>query len=156
MVAIRFFIRCICSLPMHIVLRKSPAIIQFDFHFWLRLTYLSYEPISYNCRIWFGFMKGKWSFFEVALYPSYFAIPLSLASQKRNFEEMNCRSVLINFNVICQLKKIKLNNKKWMRAYDVGTKTQRTSFVDPSWFKSAGNLTSVIKWHNMCLKKNSE
>ena len=40
-----------------------------------------------------------------------------------------------------------------MRAYDVGRKTQRTSFVDPSWFKSSGNLTSVIKWHNMYLKK---
>ena len=46
-----------------------------------------------------------------------------------------------------------MNNKKWMRAYDVGRKTQRTSFVDPSWFKSSGNLTSVIKWHNMYLKK---
>lgn len=46
-----------------------------------------------------------------------------------------------------------MNNKKWMRAYDVGRKTQRTSFVDPSWFNSSGNLTSVIKWHNMYLKK---
>ena len=60
------------------------------------LPYLSLQLISHICQIWFRFIKEKWSFFKVALS----ALSHLHQKNKRNFEDMNCRSVLTDFNVL--------------------------------------------------------